>query len=85
MFRWPASRADFWHAKISRNVERDHRVRVDLLGSGWRVGEVWECALRGPGRWPAADVLDRCVAFLDGPEAEMAVSSLGDGDRSRAV
>ena len=43
----PATRPDFWQAKFRSNVERDHRAREKLLGSGWRVAIVWECALRG--------------------------------------
>lgn len=85
LFRWPVTRADFWRAKISSNVCRDERVRAELLELGWRVGEVWECAIKGPDRWPIAKVLDRCVGFLDGSDAIMSVSSLDDGDRSRAV
>jgi DNA mismatch endonuclease (patch repair protein) len=85
LFRWPATRAAFWRAKISRNICRDERVRTELLDRGWRVGEIWECALKGTGRWPIERVLDRCIEFLDGSETGTSVSSLGEGDRSRAV
>ena len=85
LFRWPASRADFWRTKIIGNIRRDERVHASLLERGWRVGQVWECALKGRGRWPIASVLDRCIEFLDGPEPSMSVSSLGDGDRSRVA
>ena len=33
-------------AKFEGNVERDARVREQLLAAGWRVAVVWECALR---------------------------------------
>lgn len=39
---------EFWIRKfdIDRNIERDRRKRDRLIGSGWTVGEVWECELR---------------------------------------
>lgn len=47
MFRWPAQRADFWRDKIGRNQDVDARAVRALTATGWRIGEVWECALRG--------------------------------------
>lgn len=47
LFKWPATRAEFWRAKIGRNQSNDNKTRDALLNSGWRVGVVWECALRG--------------------------------------
>jgi DNA mismatch endonuclease (patch repair protein) len=43
----PATREAFWAAKFEANVARDKRVEAELLAMGWRVGIVWECALRG--------------------------------------
>lgn len=45
---WPKTRAEFWRSKIEGNVARDMRRRIELAGLGWRVFEVWECAVRGP-------------------------------------
>ena len=42
----PATRPEFWQAKFEANVERDRRVRENLIEAGWRVAIVWECALR---------------------------------------
>ena len=42
----PATREEFWQAKFEANVERDRRMRAQLLDAGWRVAIVWECALR---------------------------------------
>lgn len=47
LFRWPRSNAEFWHAKIERNVQRDLRVENQLLACGWRSLTVWECSFRG--------------------------------------
>jgi len=42
----PATRPDFWKAKLLANVERD-RLVIEALGAlGWRVLCVWECATR---------------------------------------
>ena len=42
----PATRRAMWQTKFIANVERDRRIRRELLKGGWRVGVVWECALR---------------------------------------
>ena len=43
----PTTNADFWLAKLEKNVSRDRSAVKALLGSGWRVMTVWECATRG--------------------------------------
>jgi DNA mismatch endonuclease (patch repair protein) len=42
----PATREAFWSAKFDANVARGRAVQAALAASGWRVGVVWECALR---------------------------------------
>lgn len=42
----PATRPDFWIAKLQANVERDQRAIEELTVMGWRVLCVWECATR---------------------------------------
>lgn len=42
----PSSRQDFWKEKLGRNVERDRENIDALIGLGWRVLVVWECATR---------------------------------------
>ncbi|MBN8279239.1 MAG: DNA mismatch endonuclease Vsr [Gammaproteobacteria bacterium] len=49
LFRLPATRRDFWGAKIERNRANDRKAATALRATGWRVGTVWECAMRGPG------------------------------------
>ena len=46
LFRWPKTRPEFWQTKISRNRANDIKHHAALLADGWRVGIVWECALR---------------------------------------
>lgn len=45
-FVWPKSNAEFWKAKIEKNVERDRLVQAELKRLGWRVFVIWECSLR---------------------------------------
>lgn len=68
LFRWPGTRPDFWRAKISGNINRDARVRSELLTLGWRVLDIWECMLRGRERQDPEAVLAACAAFLDGAQ-----------------
>src|SRR5690606_9589910 len=46
----PGTRPDFWREKIERNQNNDNRAKRALLADGWRVGVIWECALRGAGK-----------------------------------
>lgn len=59
--RIPATRSDFWKQKLDGNAARDKRNETALKEAGWRVGIVWECALRGRG--PAA--LNQAIKSLD--------------------
>ena len=65
LFRWPGTRPEFWRTKIGGNIRRDREARERLLADGWRVLDVWECALRGRERLEPGQVLELCVAFLD--------------------
>jgi len=42
----PATRQEFWRAKLQANVQRDRCSIDELRAMGWRVLCVWECALR---------------------------------------
>jgi DNA mismatch endonuclease, patch repair protein len=45
-FRWPKTREDFWRQKIGRNVANDESHKLRLREQGWRIGIVWECAIK---------------------------------------
>lgn len=64
LFRWPATREDFWRAKIGRNREVDARALAGLAGQGWRHAIVWECALKGKERMALPDVITRLAGWL---------------------
>jgi DNA mismatch endonuclease (patch repair protein) len=66
LFRWPATRSEFWSRKISRNRERDQHANQALLAAGWRVLTVWECAVRGPNRYAVSEIVNLCLKFIRG-------------------
>lgn len=45
-FVWPSSNEEYWHQKISRNIERDAENQKSLTEQGWRVLVIWECQLK---------------------------------------
>lgn len=46
LFKWPSSNKEFWKNKISFNMTRDVNNNIRLKEYGWRVGVIWECAIR---------------------------------------
>lgn len=68
LFRLPETRAQFWATKIGANQERDKTVRSALLSDGWRIATVWECALKGKGRFDLRELLTRLTIWLEGAE-----------------
>lgn len=71
LFRLPATRQEFWSAKIAGNAARDAAAEGALTADGWRVLTIWECALKGRERLPVDAVLDRAAAWLvNGPARE---------------
>lgn len=66
MCKLPATRPEFWAAKLKGNRERDERTAQALRDAGWRLLTVWECSLKGPARLPLEAVLARCSEFIRG-------------------
>lgn len=64
LFRWPASRQDFWRQKIDRNQERDVEVEAALAHSGWRLLKIWECSIKGKSRIGSEAVMSIAAAWL---------------------
>ena len=58
--RIPKTRADYWRAKLNRNVARDRRNEAALRASGWSVLVIWECETRGN----PEELARRITAFL---------------------
>lgn len=61
--RPPKTNAEYWRAKIGRNVARDAVTVKALRAQGWRASIVWECELKDPAR-----VERRMRRFLAGEE-----------------
>lgn len=72
LFRLPKTRKDFWRDKIGCNQVNDHKARNALLAAGWRVGIVWECAIRGTGK-DVPSVAHRLGEWLHSDEKEAEV------------
>lgn len=73
LFKWPATRAEFWKEKLTGNVVRDQRDLDALHDLGWRAGIVWECALKGRTRLSEEVVIARCAAWLRSDEEHLEV------------
>ena len=67
----PATRTEFWTAKIAANKARDAAAEEKLRALGWRLAIVWECALRSD----QSRTLQRVADFIvsDEPTIEMVV------------
>jgi DNA mismatch endonuclease (patch repair protein) len=51
-------------------VKRDIRNRDELLRSGWRVIELWECGIRGPEtgmNWLLETIMDYTQKYVSWP------------------
>ncbi|VFU08873.1 DNA mismatch endonuclease of very short patch repair [Methylocella tundrae] len=68
LFKQPSSRSKFWAAKIAKNRENDSRAIEALAAAGWRVGVVWECAIKGRSRRPLESVIESCATWLKADE-----------------
>jgi len=65
LFKWPASRKEFWKRKITRNQQKDSQNLMALRKNGWRVMTVWECALKSRTRIPFEKVIGNISAWLE--------------------
>lgn len=74
MFQLPATRAEFWRSKISKNRQRDVKAHNALIESGWRVLTVWECSLKGRGKILFSSVLQESKDFILGGESDLEIS-----------
>ena len=68
LFVWPKTRMEFWKHKLNTNHERDIQQQRELMQQGWRVGVVWECALRGKSQLSERGIASELSSWLDGHE-----------------
>ncbi|MHB8422341.1 MAG: very short patch repair endonuclease [Leptospirales bacterium] len=76
LFRYPETRKKFWEEKIRRNRKRDADVRQILTDAGWRIGVVWECAMRGRRKMETADLIETLTDWLTGEENRIEVPKI---------
>lgn len=76
LFKWPKSREDFWKGKIESNRARDQIAVGRLIEAGWRVGVVWECALKGKYRHASEHILQKCEDWLRSSGKTMELGSI---------
>ena len=60
----PATNAQFWQDKITRNRERDARNQTLLQAAGWNVIVVWECQLSPGNRDETLRELDLALSRI---------------------
>lgn len=68
--RLPATRTEFWTAKLSANRNRDAAAEGKLRDLGWRVAIVWECALRSN----QSDALQGVTDFIVSNRAKIEIA-----------
>lgn len=66
LFRMPSTRTSFWENKISGNRKRDQQIELLLAGCGWRVLNVWECAVKGRTRLDYEKMITAIARWLSG-------------------
>jgi len=67
----PKANAEFWEQKFQGNVDRDARHAAMLREGGWRVGVVWECALK----YSVEDTIRIVEEWLHGEDGCLEVGS----------
>lgn len=73
LFKWPASRVDFWRKKIMTNRANDLRQVVELQKAGWRVAVIWECAFRGRGQVGLEKVIRIAESWIRGKKPSLEI------------
>lgn len=73
LYREPGTRPEFWRAKIDTNRRNDARAEKLLRERGWRVGTVWECAMRGKDRVAPEQLAVHVEDWLESHEDAMEI------------
>lgn len=64
LFKWPKTRPDFWRDKITGNKMRDKENLIALQQLGWRVLEIWECAIKGKFKRNIEEIICCSITWL---------------------
>jgi len=76
LFKMPSTRTEFWSHKFDTNVAGDQRAVEALLSMGWRVGVVWECAIKGKSRISHEELFLLCDKWLQSSEREISIEGV---------
>lgn len=71
LFKWPTSREEFWRNKITRTKEKDRENIEKLLKDGWRILQIWECALKGRERLPIETIIEHAALWLQSEQLQL--------------
>lgn len=66
----PEQNREKWATKFRENIERDEKQVRQLIGLGWRVLVIWECALRSPEldlSWLPEHIKNGCGSYAEWP------------------
>lgn len=74
-FKWPATRPEFWRAKITTNIARDERNQILLSEAGWRTAVVWECAIKRDRQGASSETANQLASWLQSPSPRIDISS----------
>jgi len=74
LFKMPSTRTEFWRNKIAGNAQRDSKAIWQLANDGWRIGTIWECALKGRTRRQLKDVLRQTKHWLKHGSGNLVIS-----------
>lgn len=74
LFKWPQTRTEFWHKKISSNKVRDLKNYSVLSNQGWRIAIIWECALKGKTRLEFSSLISTLEDWLQSDEIDLEIS-----------
>ncbi len=85
LFRWPETRVGFWREKISANVAREKSSMASLHQGGWRIGVVWECAMKGRQRRSTEEVLNTVSDWLTSGTGDLTLAGMPENQSSEPV
>lgn len=71
LFKIPATRSEFWLAKIQANRVRDYRAEAELLAAGWRILIIWECSLKGRLKLKPEEIIDQAASWITAANSEV--------------
>jgi len=80
LFKWPSSREEFWHNKITRTQEKDKENIEELLQENWRVLQIWECAIKGKERLPTEKIIEKVSFWLKSSQTQLDIRGISNGE-----